>query len=483
MSIPFNQISNTNRVPGAQIEIDASKAKSRATLEPHHVLFIGTRLSTGSATEGQIKSILGELDGDAYFDAKAVLSAMTRAFKRINKTAKCSAMALDAEAGGTAASGTFPLVGTASADGTLRVRIGDQRISVSIASGVAANTAGAVALAAAINATERCPFSATSALGTVTITFRSKGLSGNFVTIEVESLPTGITCTPVQPASGATDPTVADAISALGDERYDTIVCEYSAAANLALLEAEATRRWGPTVKQPVTIIVGYNGSHGTLTTYGSARNSPRSIVMGSGNSPTPPWIWAAQAAARDAQRCDTMPNRPRKGLTLPDCEAPKVTERFDHDDRNLLYFDGISSYVADQSGNVSIDRLITTYQTDANGQADKTYLSAETVRNLADLYLRKLQLAGKYQDYLIAEDGTKADDGVPILTPKAWRGELIAWYEGMEKKGRVKDLAGYTEDLRVEIDEDDPERMNTESPDRLVNGLVTMAMKVAFQL
>jgi phage tail sheath gpL-like len=485
MTVSFNQISSTNRLPGPQVEIDGSKAKTSATLEPHHVLLIGIRGASGTATEGQIKDIRGELDGDAYFESKSQLAAMCRAFKRVNRKAKLSAMALDADSGGTAAAGTLPITGTATESKTAVFRIGDQRINVAVTSGDTA-TVFATALDVAINAAERLMFASVRTTASLAITCRHKGLIGNAVSMEFEYLPAGLACTVAQigaTASGAGDPSVADAIAVFGDERYDTIVVGVTADANMDLIEAAASDRWGPLAKKPCMVIAAVGGSFGDLTTYGNARNSQFSCVMGTGTSPTPPWIWASQVAARDAQRCDTQPNRPRNGMTLPDCEAPKATSRILDEDRNLLLFDGISTFKVSAAGDVMIERLITTYQTNANSLADATYLSMETQRNLADLYIRQLQLAGKYADYMVAPDGTAVDPGVPVLTPAGWRGELITWYDQMVRAGRVKDAAGFAEDLVVEINADDSERLDTESAPRLIGGLVTMAHKIAFQL
>lgn len=483
MGITFNQISSTNRVPGPQAEVDGSRAKTGFVGEPHHTLLIGTRQSAGTAAEGEIKSITGELDGDGFFGSKSMLAQMCRAFKRLNKAAKLSAMALDEDAAGTAAAGAFDFTGTATETSTLIVRVGDLRISLAVTTGDTAADAAA-ALATAITAKERCFFTAALAdTDDCDLTAVHKGLAGNSVTIEVEQDVAGLTIAVTQPTSGATDPDLADAIAALADERYDTIVTGFTADTNMDLLETEVARRWGPTVKQPCMGLAAVRGAHATLVSYGNARNSQFSSVLGAGLSPTPPWIWAAQFAARDALRCDTQPNRPRNGLSLPDCEAPKVTERFDQDERNLLLYDGVSTFKVDSSGNVLMERQITTYQTNANSLADDTYLAIETQRNLADLYLRALQLAGKYGDYLVVPDGTDVDDGVPALSPSGYRGELIAWYAALVRLGRVKDAEGFAEDLVVEINADTLSDIDVEMSPRLVNGLVAIKSKISFRL
>lgn len=488
MGISFTQMPASNRVPGPYAEVDGSNALGLQAPEPHKALIIGIRLSTGTATQGQIKRIVGTEDGDAFFGSKSMLALSARAYKRVNRTADLYAMAMDEDAGGVAATGTLVFAGTATADGSLVVRIGDTRVSTSVASGTA-NTAVASAFNTAVGAKDRCPCSSGVVSATVTLTYRHKGTAGNEITYEVESLPAGITVTPTLAvstalASGATDPDIATAIAAIDEDRYDSIVVVgMTGSANMLLIEAEAARRWGPLVKQPGMVIAATRGSHGTLTTYGNARNSQYSNVMGTGLSPTPPYVWAAQVAARDAQRCDTQPNRPRNGLTLPDCEAPKKADRFDAQQRDLLLFDGISTYKVDQSGRVMIERLITTYQTNAQSIADATYLAMETQRNLARLYLEALTVGGKYGDFLLAPDGTRASPGVPIVTPASYRGEMVALNDSWERRGFTKDAAGFETDLICEINELDVERLDVQIAPRLVGGLVTLAHKISFQL
>lgn len=488
MAISFNQMPSSNRVPGPYAEVDGSNALGLQAPDPHKVLMIGIRLSTGSAAEGIIKRIVGTEDGDAFFGSKSMLALGARAFKRLNKSADLYAMAMDENAGGTAATGTIIFAGTSTVDGSLVVRVGDTRISVALASGTT-HTATATALNTAVAAKDRCPCSAGVSTATVTFTYRHKGTAGNEITIEVESLPAGLTATPATETSaaltgGATNPDIATAIAAIDEDRYDSIVVlGLTDATNMGLIETEAGRRWGPLVKQPTVVIAASRGSHGTLTTYGNARNSQYSCVMGTGLSPTPPYIWAAQAAARDAQRCDTQPNRPRNGLTLPDCEAPKKLDRFDATQRNLLLFDGISTYKVDQSGRVMIERLITTYQTNAQSLSDATYLAIETQRNLQRLYNEALTIGGKYGDFNLAPDGTKASPGVAIVTPGMYRGEMIALNDSWERRGFTKDAEGFATDMICEINELDVERLDVNIAPRLVGGLVTLAHKISFQL
>lgn len=482
--VAFIEVPSSNLEPAAFYEQDGSRALAAQAPDAYHVLLIGFRQSSGTATSGQIKSITAELDGDAYFGARSQLAQATRAFKRVNKTARVSAMGISENSGGTAATCTFPLTGTSTEAGTLRVRIGDQRVSISIATSTAAATAAA-ALETAINATERMMWTAVNATATNTLTHIHKGESGNGFTIEVELIPAGLACTVTQPTNGATNPTMSTAIALFEEDRYDCVVTCMTDATSVAALEVEMLRRIGATVKLPGFVMAAVRGSHGTLTTYGDARNSRVSCVMGAGLAMTPPWIWAAQSAARNAQRCDTQPNLPRKGMTLPDCEGAKKFDRFSHTQRNLLLADGISTHTIDQSGAVMISRLITTYQVNTSSLSDATYRSMEDFANLAGIYVELLTLGSRYENYILMDDESikNVEPGVPVMSPLKFKGIIIGWYDGLVRRGRARDVDGFAETLYSAINTLDPERLDMLMSTRLARGLVTLAMKNDFLL
>lgn len=484
MAITFDLISSTNRVPSTQIENDGSRALALQSPEPQHVLMLGIRKSTGTVAQYTATDIVGETDGDTYFGAKSMLAEMCRQFKRVNRNARLTAFALNEAAGGTAGTCTFAITGTATETATFRVRIGDVRFSVSVASGDT-HTATGVTLAAAITAHARLPYTASSTTGTVTATCNHKGECSNAFTTAVEAIPAGLSCTATDNVvAGATNPTMSTAIASFPVDRYDVIVTGLTDATSMTALEAEMARRDGPVVDEPGVLIGAIRGTHSAMVSIGDARNSRFSCLVGQGKSPTAPWTTAAQVAARDCQVVDTgQPNRPRNGLTLPDVEAPALADRIAHADRNLELFDGIATLKADNAGNVMIERLITTYQTDANSIADATYLDLATMRNLNYLRLSVQGVGSKFSAYVLVPDGTATDPGVKALSPKQFEGELKAWYALQVKAARCSDEAFFADNLVVEINATDAGRLDTQMPVVLASGLVTMAIQNQFRL
>lgn len=480
MAITFDRVPTANRVPGAYAEIDGSRALSAQPGDLHRVLIIGLMQAGGTATAGV--PVLIEGAADQLFGARSQLAAMVQAFRKLNQNARVYALPLAEAGGAVAATRTLTIAGTATAPGSLTVRIGDRRITIAVTPDMAV-AAIATALAAAINAEVRIDATAAAAAGVVTLTAVHAGELGNAIVAESVLVPAGLTVTAAAGTVGATNPSTAAALAALGDDRYDTFCTGLTDAVNLGFLEAEVARRWEPLVKMPGHAIAAVRGTLGAMVGIGNARNSQHLTIVGAGLSPTPPWIWAAQVAARDAEQTDLQPNRPRNGLTLPDCEAPLSAHRLDSAERNQLLYDGISTHKVDAGGRVLIERLITTYQQTAGGSSDATYLALETMRNLADFYLAVIALGARHERDLVGPNGTAVAPGVPMVTPAMMRGELGALYRVRERRGLVTDTDGFMRELVVEIPETDKERINAHLVPRLVNGLVTQAFKLSFTL
>lgn len=494
--VAFNTIPSTLRVPGNYVEVDGSNALSATPAQPKRALIIGIRKSTGTVLEAVPTRVVGEEAADVYFGVGSQIAEMCRYYRRVDPLTELVAIALDEATAGTAATGKITTAtGTATKAGTMSVYIGDRKIDVAVDVDDDED-AFTAALVAAINADARCALSA-AVNGTnadqCDLTAKHKGTYGNQIPIGVAihdgdtvstSLGLGaITVTAM--ASGATDPDVADAIAVFADETYDVIVTGLTEDANMDALESEMVDRWSALSEHPGHIYAARWAPHGTLTTYGNARNSEHSTVMGFDGESSEPWKWAAQMAGVSA--AEAHPARPRNTLVLRDIMAPAKADRFDTAERNLLLWDGISTYVVDDGGRVRIDRLITTYQTNAQSVADPTFLDETTMLKLAWMRGSLRSRLSKYARHSIADDGTVVRPGVPVTTPSEIRGDIIdlatnEWvpYGVMEGGAKLKTFA---EQLIVERDSADVTRVNTQIPPDLTNDLHIIASQIAFRL
>lgn len=490
MTISFNQIPIDFRVPGVYVETDNSLAVGGLPVEHHVILVAGQRLTAGSVAALVATRINNKKEGEAYFGRGSQLSAMLNKLKDANGYTEVWAIALDDDAAGAKAAGAITVGGAVTANGTLYIYIGGRRVKVAVTSGEA-TTVTATNIAAAINAITDLPVTAAvddANKSKVNLTCLWKGETGNSIDIRLnyyqgEKTPTGMTITITAMTGGSTNPDIADVIAAIGDEQYHTIISPYVDSANLALLYTEMQRRWNAMVKKEGLIVSAAAGSHSDLSTLGNSVNDECLCIMGGQSSPTTPWEMAAVVGAVSAYAASD-PNRPLQTLELPGVLAPKKEDRYTDAECNLHLFDGISTFTADDAGICRIQRMITTYKTNDAGVDDISYLNIETMRTIAYLrYSTRVRVALRYPRHKLASDGTEVAPGQAIVTPKIMQSELIALFIEWMEAGLVEGLEQFKQDLIVERNSSDPDRLDAIIPPDVINQFRTFAAKLQFRL
>ncbi len=489
MPISFNDIPGNIRVPLVYIEFDNTRAVQGTPAISHKILVLGQRLAAGSVPAGVPTRITSDAQVENAFVRGAMLAEMVKAVRMANPYTETWAIALDDDGAAVAATGSIDTSGQATESGTLNVYIGGKRVRVGIKSGDAGD-AVATALAAAINADDTLPVTA-AVNGTVTtqvdLTARNKGEAANSIDLRTnyyqgERTPAGIAVAITAMSGGAANPDISTAIAAFGDEWWNTIVMPYTDTANLDVLETELSDRWGPTRMIDGIAYTAYKGTHAATGTFGESRNGHLVTCMGTGASPTPPYIWAAVYAAVAAFSVTNDPARPLQTLPLPGILPPAVEDRWTMEERNLLLYDGISTCSVDAGGQVLIERAITTYQTNSYGVADTSYLDVTTPATLSYIrYATRARITQKFPRHKLADDGTAFGPGQAIVTPAIIRAELLALFRDLEMKGLVEDFEQYKTDLIVERNADDPNRVDVMSPPNLVNQLRVFAEQIQF--
>ena len=219
-------------------------------------------------------------------------------------------------------------------------------------------------------------------------------------------------------------------------------------------------------------------------STTAPARNSFQSTVVCPGETPTAPWVCAANVAALDAAATNQDPARPRTTLQCSSILAPSLVARWDLSERNQVLQAGGATVKTDAGGNTIIERLTTTYQKNPQGAPDPTWLDLTTKRTVS--YLRwswDTRLTLKYPRHKLADDGTNFDPGQAIVTPSTIRSEAIAWFSEMEGAGLVEDLDQFRNDLIVERNSTDLNRIDAILRPNTINKFVVSATKLQFRL
>lgn len=490
MTISFDDIPGTLRIPFVGVEINASNAAQGSALQPYRHLIIGQKIASGTATANTLVRVTNDETVATLAGRGSILHRQARAHFANNQFTETWIGVLDDNGAGVAKIGTITITGPATAAGTIAFYCGGVRLTAAVAD-AASVTDMALAVTAAITAAVDLPITAAAALGVVTWTFRNKGLEGSSYDIRDsfnfgEELPAGVAIAYAETTAGATNPVLTTLIAAMGDIQYNILTHPYTDATSLSAIEAELLRRFGGMLMVDGVAIASSIGSHSTLVTLGDGRNSKHSeIIAQPGSNPMmPPMEFSAGVAALVSKHGATDPARPMQTLVVAGMLSGAETDEFTSAERDLLLHDGIATSRATPSGGVQFGRMITTSQTNVAGGADASYLDVNTLLTL--MYLRyswRNRILAKYPRHKLASNGTRLGPGQSVVTPKLILGEAYGWFRDMEDLGLVEDFDTFKANATAERNGSDPNRVDVLLPPDLINQLIVTATQIAFRL
>lgn len=493
MAVSFNRIPPNLRVPLFWAEFDATQASYLQLPQP--ACLLGHKLAGGPAAENQVTLVSSADVAAALFGAGSMLADMVDVYRRNDPAGELWCVAVPEPVGGEKASGTLTVAGTPTGAGTPAVYVGDRRYPVPVGT-TSTPTTIAAALVAAVAADPFAQCVATAAAGVVTLTARHGGTIGNglFVGVNLRGLvggeyvPAGLTVTVVPFAGGAGDPDISAALAQLADAEYDFVAIPWADPTALdAAQEAfgEGAGRWAWNIQLYGHAFSARQDTAANLVTFGKTRNDPHLTLLGyPAGSPTPPWRMCAALTAEAAVGLRADPARPLQTLPLIGTLIAPRGQRFAIQDDQSLLFAGIATCYAGPDDVVRIQRSITTYQRDAWGLADPSWLDVQTPATLQLIVRRtRNRILSKFPRAKLADDGTRIGAGQAVVTPSTIRAELVALYSELEEAALAENMAAFKTYLIVERDPTDPNRVNVLFPPDLVNQLRIFAMLVQFRL
>jgi len=481
-------------VPGFYADFDPSRAGyGTNTLRG---LVIGNTVTSVAAVPQYISNADA---ADALFGATSVVARMARNWRAVDSFGELWALGLADNGSGVAATGSIAFTGPATAAGTLALYLAGQSIPVAVTSGMTAAQL-ATAVVAAIAAYTTLPVTAVvdgSIASKVNFTAVNKGTTGNDIDIRVnyqgvkggEFTPAGIGYTVTAMASGATDPSLSTLGTILGDELYDFIAIPWNTTTQLDLVKAlmaTTNGRWSWTRGVFGHVYAWKRDTSANLLTFGAGRNDEHVTVAGLYDSPTPPWEAAASLAAVAAVSARAHPARQLTTLALPGVKGPPPASRFSISTRESLLEKGVATTVTDADGTVRIDRAITTYQTNASGNVDRSYLDSESMHLLAAIVRRlRNSTSQRFARSMLANDGTAVGAGQPVITPQLYKGYMVAEYAAMELDAWVQagSSQSFADATVVQRDANDPNRLNVLFAPTLMSNLRVLALLTQFRL
>lgn len=487
--VTFNTIPGSTRTPAVRIEFDGSRAQGAPSPTQFAALVIGQKRSAGTVAELVPTIVTREDQAAAFFGAGSMLHHAARAFLLQNAGAEVTCIAIDDPSGGDTATGSVVFAASSPSAGTVAIWIGGRRYAVPVTTSSTASTL-ASALVAAIAADPAAMVTASASTGTVTLTARHAGAAAGAINIRHshaadEALPSGVTVTVNAMAGGAGDVDLAEVVAALPAEKhYHVLVCPYTDSTNLGVLKTELDSRAAQDRQLTGLAFAATTGNFSAAQTLGNAHNSPWLSVMSVYASPSPVWVIAAAVAGQAAGSAAIDPARPFQTLPLVGVVAPKAADVFSRAEREILLTDGVATSVVTPTGEVQIERLVTTYQTSPAGAADTAYLDATTVFTLDRIRRDTAQVIRlKFPRHKLASNGTRFAPGQAVVTPNIVRAELVALATTWVTLGIIENIEGFKQGLIVERNVSDPSRLDIQMPPDLVNGLVVTAIQIQFRL
>ena len=489
MGISFNDIPNNIRIPFVAVEFDSTNAVRGAQFQPYKTLLLGQKLPAGSAEEGKPVRVNGLNDAVAFFGAGSMLAEMVDYYRRSDNITELWAVPVPDAAAGVKAGASVSFNGTIEQPGALYVYISGRRFTVPVRVG---NTATELieAFAAAVNAIPDLPCTAFADAAEVTLSARHPGEAGNGIDIRLnynagEAVPNGLGVAITPFTGGVANPDVTDAVAAVAGDWFNAFVSPYADLNNLHVINEDLVRRWGPLVMQEGWLFAAIRGTHGELGAFAAGRNSKHECVMHCHGIPNSPWQVAASVAANAMFYGNIDPARPFQTLPLTGILAPALEDRFtDFPENNQLLYDGISTFTSGSDGVVRIGRLVTTYKRNEREADDTSYLDLNTGLTLG--YIRwdwRNHMLRKFPRHKLGNDGTRYSPGQAIVTPMIAKAECIVKARDWEERGLVENVDRFKEELVVERNASDPNRLDFLLTPDLMNQFIVGAAKVQFYL
>jgi phage tail sheath gpL-like len=492
MSVGFQQIPADVRVPLFYAEMDNSLANSAVSALRR--LIVGQVNDTAVADEiGKLVLVSSLAQAKAIGGQGSMLAAMYDTWRQNDPVGEIWCLPVK-QTTGAIALGKVTFTGTATESGLINLYVAGVRVQAAIASGNNP-TAAAAALTTKINAAADLPVTAAAVAGVVTLTAKWTGDSGNDISLVLnrlgksngETTPAGLSVAVAAMASGAGTPDATAALAALGDAPFEFICAPWTDTTSLDAWKAamgDISGRWSWVKQLYGHVFSAMRGTLGTLVAAGMVRNDQHMTIFGfEAGVPQPFWRVAAAAAARQAVFISADASRPTQTGALVGIDPANEGSRFTLTEYMSLLQYGIATLFFEGSY-MRIQRAITTYQKNAYGQADDSYLDSETMHQSAYIVRRlKSIITSKYGRHKLANDGTQFGDGQPIVTPNVIRGELVSEYGNLERDGHVENSALFAQYLIVERDSKNPARVNVLYPPDYINGLRIFALLNQFRL
>lgn len=490
-SISFSEVPANARASGVFVEQEHINRVVESGPITQRVLLIGQANTGKTPDPAVIQPITSLAQARSRYGNGSMLALMAERALTVSGSVQLFASAFGNTdlIDGAAAAGSIVVTGAATSNGMLSLYLAGQRILVTVTNEDSATTI-ATAITAAINANVNLPVTATSSVGTVTITAKFHGVAGNQITVrqnivstDSDSDPTGITVDCTDLSLGAGEPDIDESLTAMGNVWYTTVACGYISTTAYGKLKAKGDVLSNPIEKRMFISFMGSAVDYDDYITLLGSFNSQWVSVCNVPLSESPAFEISASVSAAASRGAQADPARPARSLTLSGIRG--ANEGWTYTMRNAAVLAGGGTTITGSDDSVAVEDLVTTLTTDSLGNLEDAWRFVETVYNIqTKIYQLDVTFsASPFTRAVVVDDNSVTGKAYAIRpkTVKAYAVQLVdAWVSEAWSRERDAIVAG----IVAEIDSANPGRINLLIPDIIAAGLKVVAVKYewAFQ-
>lgn len=368
-----------------------------------------------------------------------------------------------------AATGNIGVTGEATENGNGSVYIGGIRADFAIRKGDNAN-AVMTKIKTAIDSVLEMPVTTGVVAENIPLTAKFKGTSGNMISVIVECSTAGLVFSVQAMKDGAIDGDVDDALAKIGNV-WETFVLDlfpYSDTTRLDKYENFGRQRWSAEEKKPLLVAHGCTDDYETRTAITDARPTDYiNFLVTSTGSRELPFVVAAKAMVSDiVTTADANPACGYKGL-LTGLHAGDDDVIEPYSVRNMSIQKGSSNNI--KNGSVAeLNDIVTFYHPENEGKYSSRRYVCDLVKLMNVVFNVRLIMEADEKKGVPLIPDEDVTTNPSAIQPKVVKTELVNLAFSLAKKAIISDAKFTKKNLSVDIDDENPKRLNVKFPVKL---------------
>ena len=433
MAVPFKQIPANLLVPGQYQEIDNSLAGGQGDIK--RALMIGYAGAGGEAPAGVAANVMSAQKAHKLFGYGSPAALMAAAFLGLNTVEELWVLPIPEPEAGTAWKKGFTIAAENAQAGAINIVINGKTYAAAVAKDAEAAEIAA-AIVARINSELTLPVTAETDADNeakLYISANVKGITGNNNSASIAAAASGVNVSENDTQAGTGVTEIAPFLAEL-ESRYS------------------AMRQIGGRMYIPLTGELGDKSTPGTMLYNAGEVNSPHIVLIPRSDNPDLPCVWAA---AWCAAACRILADDPAANTYDIKASGLLGGVEFNAQERQKMLEAGIATYRLDTTGNVLIERLVTSYTENTDGGRDTSYLDIQVVETVDAVrtYINA-EAKKRFKDWKLASTSENFGSGAKVMTPAVFRSFLAGLYSDVfvKEKQWCQDFDNYKKSIIVEV-------------------------------